>query len=184
MTNILEGISNLGSAPVCDSNRIKPASLWRSGLAYGRTVGVRDGIYPVNYTISDLPVTLDVSSRMSVPWQTDWVAFRIMGAINSNRLPAFRSIRSHRVVSIRNNNRTIFVLWSFTKYFTYYNVTFKENMPIDCLWAIIISMKTISLRYNKNDFPKMFINLKYVVIQEIKGFSIRKICYIFGDTCC
>lgn len=94
LTSVLGRISNLGSAPVCDSNRIRPASLWRNGLAYGRAVGVREGIYPVNYMISDLPVTLDVSSRMSVPWQTDWVAFRIMDAINSNRLPAFRSIRS------------------------------------------------------------------------------------------
>lgn len=110
-TNVLDGISNLESAPVCDSNRIKPASLWRSGLAYGRTVGVREGIYPVNYTISDLPVTLDVSSRMSVPWQTDWVAFHIMGAINSNRLPAFRSIRAHLALSVRNNNRMILVFF-------------------------------------------------------------------------
>lgn len=86
------GISNLGSAPVSDSDRIRPASLWRNGLAYGRAVGVREGIYLVNYMISDLPVTLDVSSRMSVPWQTDWVAFHIMDAINSNRLLAFHKI--------------------------------------------------------------------------------------------
>jgi len=30
--NILDGISNLESVPVCDSNRIRPVSLWRSGL--------------------------------------------------------------------------------------------------------------------------------------------------------
>jgi len=30
--NVLDGISNLESVPVYDSNRIRPVSLWRSGL--------------------------------------------------------------------------------------------------------------------------------------------------------